>query len=100
MSSEETIKKYYELTNSISVYIMYLKQYVLTNELKESDLKDYNPGHLGTSLSINFILSNLYYFLNQKNLTNQLVIGTGHSGLSLISNLWLIVSSLVSSISL
>ena len=89
MQQENIIKKYFETANSIVISLMYLNQYKNNNYLLPNNIKKYNPGHLGTSLSMNFILSNLYYFLNKKNLTSKIIIGTGHSGVSLITNLWL-----------
>lgn len=68
---------------------MYLNSFVVHNHLNANNLKKYNPGHLGSSLSINFILANLNYFLNKNKLTSRLIVGTGHSGVSLITNLWL-----------
>lgn len=85
---EEIIKKYFDAANAIVISEMYLKDYP-SNEIALTNLKKYNPGHLGTSMSINFILANLYYFLNQNELTSQIIIGTGHAGVSLMANLWL-----------
>ena len=85
---EDVIKKYYEAANSIVIHEMYLKSFT-NNNVSLIDLKKYNPGHLGTSMGINFILANLYYFLNKNNLSSQIVIGTGHAGVSLMANLWL-----------
>lgn len=88
MSEELIIKKYFMAANSIVINQMYLNSYK-NDEIFMEDLKEYNPGHLGSSMSINFIMANLNYFLNKNNLTSQLIIGTGHSGVSLITNLWL-----------
>lgn len=85
---EEIIKKYFDAANAIVISEMYLKDYP-SDEIALTNLKKYNPGHLGTSMSINFILANLYYFLNQNELTSQIIIGTGHAGVSLMANLWL-----------
>ncbi len=87
MSEKELIKNYFYAANSLVIYLMYLEKYPKGNI--ESNLKKYNPGHLGTSLSVNFLLANLYYFLNKYNIKSQSVIGTGHSATALISNLWL-----------
>ena len=89
MQTNELIKEYFTAANYIVLCQMYLNSYVEYNALNKNDLKDYNPGHLGTSLSLNFILANLNYFLNKNNLTSRVIIGTGHSGVSLITNLWL-----------
>ena len=83
MIKEEIIKKYFYASNKVAISLMYLSKY------GDFTLKNYASGHLGTCMSMNFILANLYYFLNHQNLKNQIVIGPGHAGLSLISNLWL-----------
>ena len=88
MSEKKLINNYFYATNSLVIYLMYLEKYSIEKN-KETNLKKYNPGHLGTSLSINFLLANLYYFLNKYNIKSQPIIGTGHSAASLISNLWL-----------
>lgn len=89
MLKETLIKKYFYISNYLVLSQMYLKEYKRVSELTIDDLKEYNPGHLGSSLGVNFILSNLNYFLNQEKLTSQLIIGTGHSGVSLLTNQWL-----------
>lgn len=89
MQEEVLIKKYFYSLNYIVLCQMYLNEYLKPEELEIKDLKKYNPGHLGTSLSLNFIQANLNYFLNKNGLTSKTVIGTGHGGISLISNLWL-----------
>lgn len=89
MSYQELIKKYFYISNYLVLSQMYLKEYKRVGELTKDDLKKYNPGHLGSSLGINFILSNLNYFLNKENISSQLVIGTGHSGVALTTNQWL-----------
>lgn len=83
------IKDYFYASNYIVLCQMYLNEFLEYKDISEKDLKKYNSGHLGTSLSINFILANLNYFLNSNKLTSRLIIGTGHSGVSLITNLWL-----------
>lgn len=88
MSREEKIKAYFDAANSIVIQGMYLNSFSKDN-ISIEQLKKYNPGHLGSSLSINFILANLNYFFNHENLKSQLVVGTGHAGISLITNLWL-----------
>lgn len=88
MSEKELIENYFKTANSVVIYLMYLKSYPHEKNIKDN-LKKYNPGHLGTSLSVNFILANLYYFLNKHNIKSQQIIGTGHSAAGLISNLWL-----------
>ena len=86
---EKTIKKFFEATNAIVISEMYLNEFLDNGEISIDNLKSYSSGHLGTSMSINFILANLYYFLNQSKLTSKIVVGTGHAGVSLMANLWL-----------
>ena len=85
----QEIKNYVNASNKIVLALMYLNNYPNNREIELSDIKDYNPGHLGCSTSINFILANLYHYLNENNLTSKTIIGTGHAGASLITNLWL-----------
>ena len=87
--NEKIIKKYYESSNYLVLCLMYLKCFLKFDQINENNIKQYNPGHLGTSMSINFILANLYYFLNKNNMSSKILIGTGHSGVSLIANLGL-----------
>ncbi|HPE15064.1 MAG TPA: hypothetical protein PLT65_04440 [Bacilli bacterium] len=89
MQEEKIIKKYFNVVNQIVLSQMYLKEFHTSEDISLSDLKKHNPGHLGTSLSLNFILANLYYFINKNKLNSQVVIGTGHSGVSLLANQWL-----------
>ena len=89
MQEDVLIKKYFYNLNYIVLCEMYLNEYLKPDAIEEKDLKKYNPGHLGTSLSLNFIQANLNYFLNKNKLTSKTVIGTGHAGVSLISNFWL-----------
>lgn len=84
---EQLIKDYFYLLNGITLRIMYFKNF--KNKYDISDLKDFNPGHLGSGLNINFILANLNYFLNKNKISAKKVIGTGHAGVSLISNLFM-----------
>lgn len=86
---EEIIKKHFDAANAITISQMYLNSFPDREAITPDNIKKYNPGHLGTSMGINFILANLNYYLNHKNLRSQLVIGTGHSGVSLLANLWL-----------
>ena len=75
MQENELINEYFTAANYIVLCQMYLNSYVECNTLNKNDLKNYNPGHLGTSLSLNFILANLNYFLNKNSLTSRLIIG-------------------------
>ena len=57
------IEDFFKATSLITISEMYLNNY--SYNINESSLKEYNPGHLGTSININFILANLFYFLNK-----------------------------------
>ena len=89
MTDISLIKDYFYASNYLVLCQMYLNEYKNPSELQIEDLKNYNPGHLGSSIGINFLLSNLNYFLNANKLKNKIIIGTGHSGVSLSSNCWL-----------
>lgn len=87
--NSKLIKDYFFASNYLTICEMYLKEFKSSSSFTEEDLKEYNPGHLGSSISTNYLLANLYYFLKSKNLSCQTVIGAGHAGASLLSNLWL-----------
>ncbi len=91
MPKEDTniIENYIKTANLILINLMYFNRFTNYKQVSKENLKEYNPGHLGSSLSINFILANLNYFFKEKGLKSQLIIGTGHSGASLITNKWL-----------
>lgn len=76
----ERIDNYINYANYCTLSLMY------TNS---NGIKKYGTGHFGCSYGINFILGHLYDFYNRNNLTHREVIGTGHAGVSLITNLWL-----------
>lgn len=88
MNSISDIKNYFYSANSLVIEMMYLNKYTSGDILVE-DLKKYSSGHLGTSMSMNYILANLYYFLNKNSLSSKVIIGTGHAGVSLLANEWL-----------
>ena len=89
MNNIDWILRHYYASNYIVLSSMYLKEYKQSNNLTKEDLKEYNSGHLGTSTGVNFILSNLNYFLHENNITSKTVIGTGHSGVALLAQNWL-----------
>ena len=76
----ERIDNYINYANYCTLSLMY------TNS---NGIKKYGTGHFGCSYGINFILGHLYDFYDRNNLTHREVIGTGHAGVSLITNLWL-----------
>lgn len=88
MSREEEIKNYFYACNRLVIEMIYLNKHKEDNASLD-DLKEYNSGHLGTSMSVNYILANLYYFLNSNSLSNKIVIGSGHAGASLLANQYL-----------
>ena len=55
----QEIKDYIIASNKIVLALMYLNNYPNNREIELSDVKDYNPGHLGCSTSINFILGSV-----------------------------------------
>ena len=85
----DLIKNHFYASNLIVLYQMFFSEVLSLNEIDIEKLKKYNPGHLGSSISMNFILSNLYYYLNKNKMQNKIVIGAGHSGASLRSQSWL-----------
>ena len=85
----DLIKNHFYASNLIVLYQMFFSEVLSLNEIDIEKLKKYNPGHLGSSISMNFILSNLYYYLNKNKIQNKIVIGAGHSGASLSSQSWL-----------
>ena len=52
MQEDVLIKKYFYNLNYIVLCEMYLNEYLKPDAVEEKDLKKYNPGHLGTSLSL------------------------------------------------
>lgn len=89
MNDIDLILNHYYASNYIVLNEMYLNKYKNSKDLNIHDLKEYNPGHLGTSTGVNFLLSNLNYFFNQKHQHFTPVIGTGHSGASFLAQSWL-----------
>ncbi len=87
--SDKEIEEYFKTANFVTLSLMYLNKYTAFHHLTEDDIKHTAFGHLGSSLSVNFILANLHYYLVNNNLRSQTVIGTGHSGVALLTNLWM-----------
>lgn len=84
------IDKHWRLANYISICQMYLKNnFLLKNKLSKSDLKDRCVGHWGVTPALNFVYSHIDCFSKRKNIIPQIVVGTGHAGSALLSNLYI-----------
>lgn len=84
------IRNYINLANELSVKQMYLNKNVNASEIKFEDLKSRSSGHWGTTPAINTIYANLGFYLNKnKNIKTKIIVGTGHSGLAVFTNLFL-----------
>lgn len=77
------VDNYFKIANYISLLLMYY------NNSDRTELKEYASGHFGNTPNINYIQAVLNKFYKDNNLSHQEIIGTGHSGLSLITNLYL-----------
>ena len=84
------LDKYNRLANMLCVKAMYLKNHIKNIEnLTFDDIKDKVSGHWGNVSQINFVFSHLNLFCKKYNKSVGFVIGTGHSGLPLLVNLYL-----------
>lgn len=86
----ELIEKYWRAANYLTLVHMYLKNnFLIQEKLKKSDIKEHFYGHWGTSPGINFIYAHLNSLISKYKCKLQLVIGPGHAGSALLSNLYL-----------
>ena len=88
MQENELIKKYFDASNYIVICQMYLNEYLESCKISKEDLRKYNPGHLGTSLSLNFIQANLSYFAYKESFfstTISVPSVNGHTSVNIIS---------------
>lgn len=85
------LNDYFKVANYVTVLLMYFRNnFLLKRKLVPSDLKKNGVGHWGNASQINFIYPHLNYYIKRHALKNVgLVIGTGHSGVSVFSNLYL-----------
>lgn len=84
------IDKHWRLANYISICQMYLKSnFLLKNKLSKDDLKDRCVGHWGVSPALNFVYAHVDSFSKRNNITPLIVVGTGHAGSALVSNLYI-----------
>lgn len=85
------IDKYWSTANYLTVATMYLKENIFMNrKLTKHDLKERPIGHWGTSPGINFIYAHLNAFIRRYNINDAaLVVGTGHSAVAVMVNLYL-----------
>src|SRR3989344_8562178 len=90
MSDVEKIKKYVRAANYLSVAQIYLQSnFLLSEKLKDSDIKPRLLGHWGTCPGINFVYANLSYLIKKNNLSGVFVLGPGHGFPALQANLFL-----------
>ena len=86
----EAIDKYWRIVNFYTVASMYLDQYtVIDKEIDKYSLKEHPSGHWGTCPGINFIYSHINQYIKKYRRETQLIIGPGHGGNALLSNLYL-----------
>ena len=86
----EKVDLYWRAANYLSLARLYLKDNPLLNrDLCENDLKTRYMGHWGVCPSLNFIYSHLNYLCKKHQCKIQLVVGSGHGGNALLSNLFL-----------
>lgn len=86
----QVLKKYCNTADYLTVAQMYLLGNVLLNKpLYKYDLKERPTGHWGVSPGLNFLYANLNYFVKKYNDNIFIIIGTGHAGSALLSNLFL-----------
>ncbi len=86
----ENIERYWRAANYLTLAHIYLKKNVLQKrKLELSDVKTHYSGHWGTSPGINFIYAHLNHMIGKHKCKIQLVIGPGHAGSALLSNLFL-----------
>lgn len=83
-----SIDAYWKAANFLTVSTMYLKDNMyIKKRLQNDDLKEFVSGHWGTSPGINFIYAHLNRYISEYRRKMQLVIGPGHAGCALLSNL-------------
>ena len=66
MPKEDTniIENYIKTANLILINLMYFNRFTNYKQVSKENLKEYNPGHLGSSLSINFIFIKSSHIFN------------------------------------
>ena len=86
----EKLDKYFRAVNYLSVAQLYLlKNPLLKDKLKLSDIKTRVVGHFGTVPGQNFIYTHLNRVINKYDLNMLLISGPGHGGNFFISNSYL-----------
>lgn len=86
----DKIDKHWRLANYISVCQMYLEDNVLLEEkLQKKDIKQRAVGHWGVAPALNFVYAHIDSFNKRKRINSNIIVGTGHAGTSLISNLYI-----------
>lgn len=87
-------KKFFEdcfkFANYITLSQNYLNSFVnFDKKLQISNLKERSFGHWGACPSINFLYLHLINLFKKHNLKANILVGTGHAGSSVSTNLWL-----------
>ena len=86
----EKLDKYFRATNYLSVAQLYLlKNPLLKEKLKLSDIKPRIVGHFGTVPNQNFVYTHLNRVINKYDLSMILISGPGHGGNFFLSNSYL-----------
>jgi xylulose-5-phosphate/fructose-6-phosphate phosphoketolase len=86
----EKIKKYLRAANYLTAAQIYLKDnYLLSRELKHSDIKPRLLGHWGTCPGINFVNAHLNRLIVEHNLNVMYLVGTGHGFPGVQANLFI-----------
>lgn len=84
------INEYWSAANYLTVAQMYLCDNVLLHRpLESADIKSRPTGHWGVSPGLNFIFAHLNNFVRKYHYRLMPLVGTGHAGCSLLSNLYL-----------
>ena len=87
---EDSINLYWRAANYLSVAQIYLHDNILLERsLCFDDLKKRFSGHWGTSPGVNYIYAHINLFAKKTKKSCIVVIGIGHAGVSLMSNLYL-----------
>lgn len=87
---EERLNLYWRAANYLTVAQIFLKDNILLQRsLEFSDLKDRISGHWGTSPGINYIYAHINMFIKKFPRDIAVIIGVGHAGAALMSNLYL-----------
>lgn len=85
-----SIEKFWRASNYLSASMLYLKDNILLErKLEPSHFKKNILGHWGTCPGINAIYAHVSDLIRRTNYPMTLILGTGHAGPSILSNLYL-----------